>query len=187
HDKQMKDPHAFNRLAFTKEEADSHQHFIEIADGHGLKTYQDKDGNYRGVWVVEKHARAIAMGNHLDNVHDSRGYDGVRGIVCTLAAIHLLIERSFQPTKNIVVIYFIADESARFGFSTIGSKAITGQSDYDELNDVVDKDGMTVKQAVENMGINWGDLGKATLPKDALKQFVEIQNELGNILYERNA
>lgn len=187
HVKQMKDPHAFNRLAFTKEEADSHQQFIEIADGLGLKTYQDKAGNYWGVWEVDKHAPTIAMGSHLDTVHDGGGYDGVAGIVCSLAAIHLLKERSFQPTKNIAVICFIAEESARFGVSTIGSKAITGQLDYDELNDVVDKDGMTVKQAVENMGIHWGDLGKATLPQDALEQFVEVHIEQGNILEERSA
>lgn len=184
---QMEDPHAFTRLGFTKEEAASHRQFLAIAKELDLETYQDQSGNHWAVWEVDQNAPTIAMGSHLDTVYNGGGYDGVAGILCALAAIKMLKARQFTPQKNIAVICFIAEESARFGVSSIGSKAISGELDFNEIKGVTDKNGATVKQAVEDMGINWEALGQSVLPANELEQFLEVHIEQGEILQESHS
>lgn len=183
----MEDPHAFSRLSFTKEEEASHQQFLAIARELTLKTHRDMAGNYWAIWEVDSHAPTVAIGSHLDTVYEGGGYDGVAGVLCALAAIKSLKEIQFRPTKNIAVICFVSEESARFGVSSIGSKALSGELDYEELEGVTDKNGITVKQAVENTGIHWKGLGRAVLPHNQLEQFIEVHIEQGNVLQESNS
>ncbi|RYG72305.1 Zn-dependent hydrolase [Lentibacillus lipolyticus] len=183
----MDDPHGFTRLGFTKEEAKSHHQFLAIAKELELKTYRDQAGNHWAVWEVDKDAPTIAMGSHLDTVYNGGGYDGVAGVLCALATIKMLKDKHFQPQKNMAVICFVSEESARFGVSTIGSKAVSGELDFKELIGVTDKNGITVKQAVEDMGVHWEELEQATLPSHELEQFLEVHIEQGDKLQESNA
>lgn len=150
----MQVPDGFNRLSFSKEEADAHRQFIKIADELELTRYEDEAGNKWAVWEVDAEAPTVAIGSHLDTVCNGGGYDGVAGVLCALAAIKVLKGRRFLPAKNIAIICFVSEESARFGVSTIGSKAITGKLDKKELAAVTDSAGLTVKKAMEEFGIN---------------------------------
>ncbi|WP_174614517.1 M20 family metallo-hydrolase [Virgibacillus ihumii] len=183
----MEDPHGYNRLGYTEEERKSHQQFIRIAKELGLNTYQDRVGNQWAIWNVHKTAPTIALGSHLDTVYNGGGYDGVAGVLSALAAVKILKDNQFTPKKNIAVVCFISEESARFGVSTIGSKAISGELMIEELEGVRDRDGITVKEAVEQMGVKWEDLTDATLPLSRLEQFVELHIEQGRKLQDCHA
>ena len=175
----------FTRLGFSEEEKKAHTKFAKIAEDLGLVTYQDEAGNQWAVWEVGKHAPTIAMGSHLDTVHLGGGYDGLAGVLCALAAVKQLKDCGFRPQKNIAVISFISEESARFGISTIGSKAIIGELNKAELADIQDSDGITVKQAMESYGVLWDQLERAEIPDDGLECFIELHIEQGRIL-EKN-
>lgn len=185
--KTMESSDGFTRLGYTREELMSHHHFIEIANQLGLNTYRDKAGNQWAVWLVDKKAPTIALGSHLDTVYNGGGYDGVAGVLCALAAIKMLKEKGFEPRKNIAVICFISEESARFGISTIGSKAVSGQLDKLYLAAVTDNEGISIKQAVEDMDLKWEDMDQAGLQLDELEQFVELHIEQGKQLQESNS
>ncbi|MFD1039330.1 M20 family metallo-hydrolase [Virgibacillus byunsanensis] len=182
----MNTPEGFTRLGYTNEEFAAHRHFINIARELGLTTYQDKAGNQWAVWTVDTKAPTIAMGSHLDTVHNGGGYDGVVGVLCALASIKLLKEKHFKPKKNIAVICFISEESARFGISTIGSKAIVGTLEKQKLADITDNEGITIKKAVEDMGLKWEQIDQAELQKSELDQFLELHIEQGKQLQENN-
>lgn len=177
----------FTRLGYTKEELSAHHQFIKIASELGLTNYQDQAGNQWAVWEIDKNAPTIAVGSHLDTVYNGGGYDGVVGVLCALAAIKMLKDKQFTPGKNIAVICFISEESARFGVSTIGSKALVGELEKTDLATVTDSEGITIKQAVEDMGLTWEDIEQAELGKDDLEQFVELHIEQGKQLQENNA
>lgn len=183
----MQVPDGFNRLSFSKEEADAHRQFIKIADELELTRYEDEAGNKWAVWEVDAEAPTVAIGSHLDTVCNGGGYDGVAGVLCALAAIKVLKGRRFLPAKNIAIICFVSEESARFGVSTIGSKAITGKLDKKELAAVTDSAGLTVKKAMEEFGINWDTIEKAVLPAGKLQSFVELHIEQGTTLEENHA
>src|SRR5690606_21955609 len=97
----MEQTKGFTRLGYTKEEQAAQRQFRLIAQRLGLHTYQDVAGNQWAVWKVDDHLGTIATGLHLDTVYNGGGYDGVARVVAALAAVKLLKERRFKPTKNI--------------------------------------------------------------------------------------
>ena len=183
----MARPDGFTRLSFTKEEKAAHIQFEQIAAELGLKTYQDQAGNCWAVWEVDPSASTIAMGSHLDTVDCGGGYDGVAGVLTALTAVKGLQDIGFHPIKNIAVICFIAEESARFGVSTIGSKAITGQLKLKEMEAIKDRNGIKMKQAMTDYGLDWESIEAAALSLDSLESFIELHIEQGMELQETGA
>ena len=64
------------------------------------------------------------MGSHLDTVYQGGKYDGVVGVTAALEVIRRLNEKEIITDHPIEIISFACEESARFGVSTVGSKAI---------------------------------------------------------------
>ncbi|WP_085522717.1 M20 family metallo-hydrolase [Tuberibacillus sp. Marseille-P3662] len=183
----MNHSEGFSRLGYTEEEASAQQAFVRIAQELGLVTSQDQAGNVWAVWDIDHKAKTIAMGSHLDTVYNGGGYDGVAGVLCALAAVKILKDKQFRPHKNIAVICFASEESARFGISTLGSKAISGQFEKAALAEVTDCDGITVKQAMEDFGLKWDEIEQAALPEDHLACFLELHIEQGEQLQAAQA
>lgn len=173
----MDQPEGFTRLGYSEEEQASQAQFRSIAKELGLRTFQDAAGNQWAVWQVDESARFIATGSHLDTVYNGGGYDGAAGVVASLAAVKMLKEASFKPTKNIAVIAFACEESARFNVSTIGSKAIAGLIDTDKLALFEDSSGTSLKKAFTECGLDWDVVHEARLEDHQLEQFIELHIE----------
>ncbi|WP_052144812.1 M20 family metallo-hydrolase [Halalkalibacter okhensis] len=175
-------PEGFTRLSFTKEEWKSREVFKEIARALGLLIREDEAGNVIARWNATKEqeqAPAIALGSHVDTVASGGGYDGVAGVLCALGAIKKLKDQDFKPAHPIEAICFVSEESARFGVSTIGSKAMAGLLDLEALKSVTDKNGVTVQEAVESYGLRYEEMEKAARTKEELLSFVELHIEQG--------
>lgn len=178
----MNQPWGFSRLGYTKEEQAAHEQFRLIAQELGLTTHQDQAGNQWALWQIDKNAGTIAAGSHLDTVYNGGGYDGVAGVLTAFAAVKMLKDQQMQPVKNIAIVAFACEESARFGVSTIGSKAVCGMLDTDRVATIQDKNGITLEEAVNDCGLNWQTIQEAKRPTDALEQFIELHIEQGRIL-----
>ena len=187
HTETMDQPEGFTRLSFTKEEREAMNQFVAIADELGLHTYEDQAGNQWAVWQVDDESPTVAVGSHLDTVSNGGGYDGVAGVLSGLAAVKELKDKGFQPSKNIAVICFVSEESARFGVSTIGSKAITGNLGKEETGRVKDRNGVTIKEAVEEFGVKWESIEEAELPVEKLACFLELHIEQGTQVEEHQS
>ncbi|MCP3027227.1 M20 family metallo-hydrolase [Halobacillus sp. A5] len=177
----------FSRLSYTKEEKQSHQAFQMIAQSLGLTTTTDQAGNQWATWTVKEDAPTAAVGSHVDTVKNGGGYDGVAGVLTALAAIKILKDHEFQPKKNISIICFASEESARFGVSTIGSKSISGLLDKDDIAPVKDAEGITIKEAVEDFGLPWEKVGEAELSEQDLESFLELHIEQGTQIEDNQA
>lgn len=181
----LKQERGFTRLGFSPEEKRAHEQFQKIATRLGMKTWQDEVGNQWALWEVDHAAPTIGLGSHLDTVVEGGAYDGVAGIVCALGAVRLLKEKNIKPQKNIAIICFICEESARFGISTIGSKTIVGDIDKEKWEKITDSDGITLRQAMEEYGINWHTFPAAFCDNHRLESFLELHIEQGNQLYKQ--
>ncbi|MFC0524313.1 M20 family metallo-hydrolase [Pontibacillus salicampi] len=177
----------FSRPSFSSEEKQAHEVYTEIAKELGLHIYTDEAGNRWATWHVDFYTPTIALGSHLDTVYGGGGYDGVAGVLTALGAIKLLQEHRLEPRKNIAIICFASEESARFGVSTIGSKAISGLLPKEELESVVDSEGITLKEAIETFGLDWNTIDKAEKPQSALESFVELHIEQGTQIEDQQA
>ncbi|WP_394218284.1 M20 family metallo-hydrolase [Halobacillus trueperi] len=184
----MDEENGFTRLSYTVEEKQAHEAFIKVADELNLDVSQDEAGNLWARWKAdEEDAPTIATGSHLDTVSNGGGYDGAAGVLTSLAAAKLLKDKGFQPKKNIDIVCFASEESARFGVSTVGSKATAGMIDKNELGGVVDADGITVKEAVEAYGLSWDAIDQAEKSPDDLESFLELHIEQGTQIEDNGA
>ena len=113
---------------------------------------------------------------------NSGAYDGVLGVLLAVALLEELHGRRFPFA--IEVVGFSEEEGVRFGIPFIGSRALVGRLDQ-ELLAVRDPRGISVREAIENFGLNPGELSKAVLKSDALG-YLEFHIEQGPVLETLN-
>jgi hydantoinase/carbamoylase family amidase len=182
----MEQKTGFTRLGFSREEKLAHEQFRNIASSLALKTQQDEVGNQWAIWEVDPDAPTIGLGSHLDTVIEGGGYDGVVGIVAALGAIRELKRKRIKPKKNIAILCFISEESARFGVSTIGSKTLIGKVDKNKWENMKDYEHVTIRQAMEQYGLNWETFHQAYCEDNRFESFIELHIEQGNHLYQNH-
>ncbi|WP_018923487.1 M20 family metallo-hydrolase [Salsuginibacillus kocurii] len=187
---QMQRREGFTRLSYTAEEAEAMQVFIEKAEELGLAVNKDSAGNLIARWEVEGTAdepSAVSTGSHLDTVENGGGYDGAAGVLCGLAAIKQLKDEGWSPARPLEVICFASEESARFGVSTIGSKAMSGLLEPEAVENVTDKHGVSIREAVESQGLSWNEITQAERRAHELHSFVELHIEQGTRIEQAKA
>src|SRR6202167_2115546 len=101
--------------------------------------------------ATEPDAPRLLIGSHLDTVPNAGAYDGVLGVVLGIALLAALHGRRFPFA--IEVVGFSEEEGVRFATSFIGSRALVGRLD-DELLNVRDAHGSSVRAAIEAFGLN---------------------------------
>jgi allantoate deiminase len=145
----------------------------------GMRVSVDPAGNLRGVLQgTAPGERNLLMGSHLDTVRDAGAFDGILGVVMSIA-----ITEAFKGSDlpfDLEVVGFSEEEGVRFGVPFIGSKALVGLLDAPMLNRA-DVDGVTVAQALRNFGLNPGALTSAALKLPPLA-FLEFHIEQGPVL-----
>lgn len=143
----------------------------------------DAAGNFRAVYPATKpDAPSLLIGSHLDTVPNAGPYDGVLGVVLAIALLEELQGRRLP--FRIEVVGFSEEEGVRFGTPFIGSRALVGTLDERLLN-VHDAQGISVRKAIENFGLNPGEISRANLGSDTLA-YLEFHIEQGPVLESLN-
>src|SRR5699024_9067807 len=82
----------------------------------------------------------------------------------------------------IEVIIFACEESARFGVSMIGSKAVAGLLEDNAGDTLLDSDHISLREAINDCGFNWNEMKTAEREKSEYKVFLELHIEQGPVL-----
>lgn len=169
-------PHA-NRPGLSAEE----QQACELAAGWmaeaGLAVSTDRFGNVFGRLVGKASEGEVWTGSHLDTVPAGGRFDGALGVVCGIEAVGALV-RVATPVSTLAVVVFRDEEGWRFGGGTFGSRGICGWLTEEDL-DTVDADGVTMRRALADLGLEVTDLDRASPLPNA---FVELHIEQGPTL-----
>ncbi len=145
----------------------------------GVGVQIDAAGNLRGVYPATKpNAPCLLIGSHLDTVPNSGAYDGVLGVLLAVALLEELQGRRLPFA--IEVVGFSEEEGVRFGVPFIGSRALVGRLDQ-ELLAVRDPQGISVREAIADFGLNVSELSDAELKHGALG-YLEFHIEQGPVL-----
>ena len=145
----------------------------------GAEVRIDAAGNLRGFYAgADSNAPRLLVGSHLDTVPNAGAYDGSLGVVLAIALLTALDGRRLP--FGIEVVGFSEEEGVRFGTPFIGSRALTGRLD-EELLSRQDARGISVHKAIEDFGLNPGDIAHAALRNDILG-YVEFHIEQGPVL-----
>ncbi len=166
------------RLAYSLEEKEAKQWLMNSCEQLGLIVREDAAGNM----IARREGKdvnlpAVAFGSHIDTVYQAGRYDGALGVIAGLDVLRQLNEEGVETDHPLELIAFTCEESARFGVSTVGSKAMAQQVDKAALCSLVDKDGTTFTDALAKVDLSVDAIECAERQPEALKAFVELHIE----------
>lgn len=162
---------------------DCHREIGAWLTAAGAAVTVDAAGNLRGLYPASQNGSArLMLGSHLDTVPNAGSYDGVLGVLIAVALLESLGHQSLPFA--IEVVGFSEEEGVRFGTPFIGSRALVGRVD-DQLLNLQDKDGISLRTAIENFRLNPAQLANAVLSDDVLA-YLEFHIEQGPVLESLN-
>ncbi|NIA52166.1 2-oxo-4-hydroxy-4-carboxy-5-ureidoimidazoline decarboxylase [Massilia sp. TW-1] len=142
----------------------------------------DAVGNVVGIYHgADRSAQRLLTGSHYDTVRNGGKYDGRLGILVPMACVRELHRQGKRLAYGIEVVGFAEEEGQRYKAVFLGSGALCGGFDTAWL-DQQDADGITMRAAMANAGLNVDDI--AALKRDPSKYlgFVETHIEQGPVL-----
>lgn len=171
-----------NRLAFTDADWKGRQYIIDCMTDVGLSVEIDDFGNVIGYKIGKKPDLPVVMvGSHTDSVPNGGNYDGVVGVLSAIEVIRSMIDDGYEHDHTIAVVSFMCEESGRFGNATLGSKAMRGELTLQDLHHLVDKQGISLYEALKGRNLNPDGI-ETMAYKRPVKSFTEIHIEQGKVL-----
>ena len=171
-----------DRLAFTDADWEGRQYIIDRMTDAGLSVEIDDFGNVIGYKIGKKpDLPAVMVGSHTDSVPNGGNYDGVVGVLSAIEVIRSMIDDGYEHDHTIAVVSFMCEESGRFGNATLGSKAMRGELTLQDLHHLVDKQGISLYEALKGRNLNPDGI-ETMAYKRPVKSFTEIHIEQGKVL-----
>ena len=171
-----------NRLAFTDADWAGRQYIIDRMTDAGLSVEMDDFGNVIGYKIGKKPDLPVVMvGSHTDSVPNGGNYDGVVGVLSAIEVIRSMTDDGYKHDHTIAVVSFMCEESGRFGDATLGSKAMRGELTLQDLHRLVDKQGVSLYEALKGRNFNPDGIEEMEYIRP-VKSFTEIHIEQGKVL-----
>ncbi|MCC5464920.1 Zn-dependent hydrolase [Pelosinus baikalensis] len=177
-----KGPRGITRLAFTETAVEAQKYVISLMEQVGLTITIDQIGNIIGrLEGKDDSLPAVVTGSHLDTVPEGGKYDGVIGVIGGLVAISRLKDKG-GLTHPLELIIFACEESSRFGFATVGSKAMVGLANVPQWSKAKDQEGVSFAEVIAKQHLDIERIGEAVRRAEEIKAFVELHIEQGRVL-----
>jgi allantoate deiminase len=160
---------------------DCHREIARWLEPLGIAVRIDAAGNLRASYpAAQAGAARLLVGSHLDTVPNAGAYDGVLGVMLAISLLEALHGRRLP--FGIEVVGFSEEEGVCFGVPFIGSRALVGRLDEELLN-VHDGRGISVRKAIEDFGLNPAEIPQARLSEEYFG-YIEFHIEQGPVLEE---
>jgi N-carbamoyl-L-amino-acid hydrolase len=166
----------YSRFSYTGADVEMRTWFVRQAHERGLRTETDRNGN---LWATRGAGPYIAAGSHLDSVPNGGPFDGPLGIAAAFAALDRL-----DSDRDLAIIAFAEEEGSRFGVASLGSRLATGAVDADRARGLEDRNGVTLEEAMADVGLDPSTLGPDPERLSLIEMFVELHIEQGRGLIE---
>jgi hydantoinase/carbamoylase family amidase len=146
----------------------------------GLDVRRDAFGNLYGrLEGTDPSLPAVRTGSHVDTTLNAGRYDGVVGVLGAIEAVGPLRDRGLRRAVEIVAF---AGEEPRFASGCIGSRAVMGELSRADLDRLVDRDGVSLAQALAGAGFDPDAIDTALWDPASVHAFVELHIEQGIVL-----
>ena len=173
------------RVAFTPVWVAARDFLRKRFEGLPVEMHDDAAGNF---WATLKgeSEKELLIGGHIDSVPNGGWLDGCLN---TLAGVEVLRRISAQyhgkPPVTVRVVDWADEEGARFGKSLFGSSACSGNLDMDEARGLVDKDGITLPDALREVGIDFEKVKDCGKELQNAAAYLELHIEQGPVLLDK--
>jgi allantoate deiminase len=151
----------------------------------GMTVTQDAIGNLIGRYAgTEENTKTFILGSHLDTVRDAGKFDGPLGVLVGIACVQHLHENNIKLPFAIEVIGFADEEGVRYQSTYLGSKALTGKFNEQDLKRK-DVQGVEMAEAIRKFGGNPEKLKEAQRDPQKLLGYAEVHIEQGPVLEQK--
>jgi beta-ureidopropionase / N-carbamoyl-L-amino-acid hydrolase len=125
--------------------------------------------------------QALLIGGHIDSVPDGGWLDGSLN---TLAGVEVLrrIAAAGTPPVTVRLVDWADEEGARFGRSLLGSSAVSGSLDPDEVRSLTDREGISLPDALAQHGVILDRMKEAGSQLHNAAAYLELHIEQGPVL-----
>jgi N-carbamoyl-L-amino-acid hydrolase len=174
------DEQGAQRVAFTDTWLTARSWMREKLAGLPVEVEIDEAGNQ---WATLRGAsdQAMLIGGHIDSVPNGGWLDGCLNVLAGLEVLRRIAAEGTPPV-TVRLVDWADEEGARFGRSLFGSSAAAGNMDPEELAELKDRDGISLPDALQRVGI---DLRAAPLFRSQLENaaaYLELHIEQGPVL-----
>ena len=109
-------------------------------------------------------------------------YDGAYGVVASIMALGYLKTVYGAPKRTLEVVSFCEEEGSRFPMAYWGSGHVTGVSRWLGVRSLLDPEGVTLLEAMHEVGFDTADLGEQPAKREDIGAYIEIHIEQGSVL-----
>ncbi|MDO5026322.1 MAG: M20 family metallo-hydrolase [Tissierellia bacterium] len=171
------------RMPFTKETRDAAEYLKKVMREANLEVREDSVGNVIGLRKgLDSGKPAIVSGSHYDSVYNGGNYDGIAGVISAIELARLLDEEGIELENDFIVVGFMDEEGTRFGTGYFGSKSILGEIEVADTKHYLDKDGISIYEAMKDYGLVAENIPKAKWDDGRIGAFIELHIEQGPVL-----
>ena len=160
----------------------------EAARAEGLEISTDAAANVIVTLPGEdRTAPAIACGSHVDSVPQGGNFDGAAGVVAGLMALVRAKREQPVPPRDVKVFMLRGEESAWFGRAYVGSSAMFGTFDPNDLELRNRNTDRTLREYMAEAGADVDRIaaGDAWIGAGDLACFFELHIEQGPVMVAR--
>ena len=167
-----------DREAATEADGRAREWLRDWFGDHGLQCRVDAVGNMYGCAKIAADAPWVLLGSHLDSQPTSGRFDGAYGVLAGAYAAAAVARRPGAARSNVAAVNWFNEEGSRFSPSLMGSAVHVGKTTADAVLDVVDEDGISVRDALTCIGFHGDDVAPAAC------SYAEIHIEQGRTLVD---
>ena len=165
---------SYTRACYSKEYRQAVAIVRKQMEDFGMEVQEDAAGNIHGILPgLDKTAKSIIIGSHLDTVPSGGLFDGAYGVASGLEVVRRLRETKQRLKHPLEVYGFNAEESNPIG-GTFGSRAVTG---------LVDTQQKGFSEALAQYGHTAEEIVACRRDFNNAKCYLELHIEQGDLLF----
>ena len=149
-----------------------------------VEVHTDAAGN---LWATLRgqSEKELLIGGHMDSVPNGGWLDGCLNVVAGIEILRRInAQYNGKPPVTVRLVDWADEEGARFGKSLFGSSACSGNLDMNEARGLVDKQGIKLPDALNNVGIDFERVKDSGQELKHAAAYIEQHIEQGPVLLD---
>lgn len=177
-----------SRDSYGDKESATADYLSAFAEENGLQTWRDRAANLRiGLPDAPADSPVIWCGSHIDSVPQGGNFDGLAGVTAGLLCLLSQQRSGCRSPLPLQVIGLRGEESAWFGKAYMGSSALLGKLDAEDLALRRRGKGETLGEAMQRVGadIDAIRVQQRLFDPHKVRAFLELHIEQGPVMEAR--